>query len=255
MNVGCMKIYKIFKMFFPVRFKNYIRSLIKQYQVVSDEKFLSTVNSYYSKYIETDSLNYEILVNGVKEIKNIPGIICEIGTRRGGSAKWIIDSLVENNDTERLLITIDPYGNIEYDHGDGDIGSNKTVVDYTNKMRNETIPYLYIYALEKLHNFIFLNMEDTEYFERFGDGIPNYSDFRGKTLENNYALVFFDGPHDFDSISKEVNFFNDRTQSGAIYVFDDISNYNHSLLEEELLLKSGWSIFETSIRKISYKKI
>ena len=54
-------------------------------------------------------------------------IVCEIGTRRGGSAKWIIDSLVGNDDLDRTFITIDPYGNIEYNHGDGD-------VDYKNQL-------------------------------------------------------------------------------------------------------------------------
>ncbi len=248
-------ILKFIKMLIPISVKKYIKFQIKQYKDISYEKYMKYTDSYYSKFIETDSLNYEILVNGVYEIKNVPGIVCEIGTRRGGSAKWIIDSLVGNDDLDRTFITIDPYGNIEYNHGDGDVGPKKSLVDYTNKMRNETIPYLYTYALDKLNNFIFFNLEDTEFFERYKDGIPVYSDEKGKKLVNEYSLVFFDGPHDYDSVYKEVVFFNERTPIGAIYVFDDVSdNYNHNLLENEILLNFGWTMLEASDRKISYKK-
>ncbi len=247
-------IYKFIKILIPVSIKKYIKSSIKQLKNISHEDYMKYTDSYYSKFIETDSLNYEILVNGIYKIKNIPGIVCEIGTRRGGSAKWIIDSLVENKDLDRTFITIDPYGNIEYNHGDGDIGTNKTIVDYTNKMRNETIPYLYIYALNKLKNFIFFNLEDSEFFERYKNGIPIYSE-GGKNLVNQYSFVFFDGPHDYESIYKEVEFFNSRTHKGSVYIFDDVANYNHRLLENELLFKNNWKLYESSQRKISYVKI
>ena len=150
---------------------------------------------------------------------------------------------------------MDRYGNIEYNHGDGNIGSNISVEGFTNKMRNETIPLLYIYALERLNNFIFFNLEDTEFFKKYKDGIPIYSDQLGKRFESIYALVFFDGPHDYESVCKEVEFFNKRTPIGAVYVFDDVSNYNHNLLEEKYLFESGWEIFQKSNRKISYKKV
>ena len=251
-----MLIYKFIKKLIPIKIKKIIKSIIQNYKLVSHEEYMKTVEAYYSNLIETDGLNYEILVNGVNEIKGVKGIICEIGTRRGGSAKWIIDTLSKNKDTDRTFITIDPYGNVEYDHGDGNIGSRKEVVgDYTNIMRSETIPYLYHYGLNKLSNFIFYNLEDTEFFERYKDGIPIYSKEK-KEIVNQYSLVFFDGPHDYNSVYKEVEFFNERTPLGAVYIFDDVSgSYNHNLLENKILLDFGWTRLDTSERKNSYKKL
>ena len=37
-------------------------------------------NKRNTKSLETDSRDYQVLANAVKEIKNVPGMICEIGT-------------------------------------------------------------------------------------------------------------------------------------------------------------------------------
>ena len=60
-----------------------------------------------------DSQEYEILVNAAAKIGETPGAVVEIGTRRGGSAKMIIDTLVQTGNTNRSMFCIDPYGNIE----------------------------------------------------------------------------------------------------------------------------------------------
>ena len=244
-----------FKKLIPQIIKKYLKKIIQKNNSITYKEYWKSFELYYSSQIETDGLNYEILVNGVLKIKDIEGIVCEIGTRLGGSAKWIIDSLVQNKDLKKTFITIDPYGNIEYDHGDGNIGSNKSTAGYTNELKKTTIPYLYSYALNKIDNFIFFNLEDSEFFERYKNGIPIYSEEKGKILVNQYSLVFFDGPHDYESVFKEVEFFNSRTHKGSIYVFDDVANYNHKLLENELLFKNNWKIYESSERKISYIKI
>tara|TARA_B100001996_G_C18667085_1_gene595262 strand:+ start:813 stop:1583 length:771 start_codon:yes stop_codon:yes gene_type:complete len=248
-------LYKIFKKLFPIKFKKYLKERIADSKKVSDEKFNKVAEAYYTEKIETDGNNYEILVSATKQIKNIDGIVCEIGTRLGGSAKWMIDTLVDNNDTNRLFIAIDPYGNIEYDYGDGDLGSKLQFQGYTNTMRKEAVPFLYLYGLQRLSHFIFFNFEDTEFFSRFSDGIPIYSD-SGKVLINLYSLVYFDGPHDYKTVKKEVEFFNTRTHIGSLYVFDDVKgHYDHKKIEEELLFNNGWEIFEVSPQKISYKKV
>ena len=38
-----------------------------------------------------DSQEYEVLTNAVQNIKDVEGAVVEIGTRRGGSAKLIIE--------------------------------------------------------------------------------------------------------------------------------------------------------------------
>jgi hypothetical protein len=216
----------------------------------------------------TDSQEYEILVNAVAKVGNTEGAIVEIGTRRGGSAKMIIDTLVGNNNTIRSMFCIDPYGNIEIDctnlnmtlHNperkiEGDPHSkeitSKQTFDYDNKMRNRVIPSLYYYAYDAGLNFNFFCLEDYEFFNRYADGVPVYND--GKTLLNQYAFVFFDGPHDNKSVTLETDFFLERSVSGTVFVYDDIWMYDHGKTEESLF-NNGFKILEKGNIKASYRK-
>lgn len=198
--------------------------------------------------LTTDSSEYEILADATQRIKDVPGAIVEIGSRRGGSAKIIIDGLAHAKDTDRTMICIDPYGNIEYLCTDLNIavhfkgeGLDSTAskentqpirLDYTNQMRNDVVPTLYYYAYQKGLNFHFMQLEDTEFFKRYGDGFPVYDQF--KKLENQYALVFFDGPHWNDALIEEIQFFASRAPVGSVFVFDDIWMYDHDKIEKFL---------------------
>jgi len=217
-----------------------------------------------------DSQQYEILTHAVSKIGNTPGAIVEIGTRRGGSAKMIIDVLVENGNTDRSMFCIDPYGNIEIEctnlnmtiHNpdrkiDGDKHS-KTLTspqrfDYDNTMRNRTIPSLYYCAYEAGLNFTFFCMEDHEFFNRYSDGVPVYDQY--KKYEEEYAFVFFDGPHDNETLEIECEFFVSRAPVGAVYVFDDIWMYDHDeIVEQKYLFPNGFEILEKGEVKASYIK-
>jgi hypothetical protein len=210
---------------------------------------LNIVGPRNRKAFETDSLDYEILRKAVMQI-SVPGIVCEIGTRRAGSTKVIIDSLVASNKTSNPLICIDPYGNIPYNHTDDNIGR----CDYTNGMRNETIPDLCEYAYSRLKNFVFFNLGDDEFFKRFGDGVPLYEE--EKRIENTYSLVFFDGPHGLKNVIEETEFFFPRTVKGSIFVYDDIvGHYDHDFVEKEYLIPNSWQLIETGNRKSSYIKL
>lgn len=214
-----------------------------------------------------DSQEYEILVNATKNIKGVPGAIVEIGTRRGGSAKMIIDTLVENNDTNRSMFCIDPYGNIDIECTNlnmsvhypgtkvvGDPSSKEITApykfDYTNDMRNRTIPSLYYYAYQAGLNFTFFCLEDTEFFVRYSDGVPVYDQY--KKIEDKYALVFFDGPHTNEAIQTELDFFLERTVPGSVFVFDDLWMADHDNIVEERIFKLGWKTLERKNIKASY---
>lgn len=216
-----------------------------------------------------DSQEYEILYNAAKSIKGTEGAIVEIGTRRGGSAKLIIDALVENNDNKRSMFCIDPYGNIEIECTNlnmsihypgtkvsGDPSSKEITApyrfDYTNDMRNRTIPSLYYYAYQAGLNFTFFCLEDTEFITRYSDGVPVYEQF--KKIENKYALVFFDGPHDNPSVELETKFFTERSNVGSVFVYDDIWMYDHDAIEKHLF-ENGFEILEKKNIKASYQKI
>ena len=220
---------------------------------------------------ETDSQEYEILYNAVKKVGTATGSVVEIGTRRGGSMKIIIDALVETGNVGRNLIAIDPYGNITIDctnlnmsiHNpdrviEGDKMSKDLVspqrFDYNNSMRNRVIPSLYYYAYQAGMNFSFMCLEDTEYFARYADGFPTYNN--EKVLETKYAFVFADGPHDNKTLDLECEFFVPRMDIGSVFVFDDIWMYSHDeIVEQKWLFPNGFEILEKGKIKASYIKV
>jgi len=217
---------------------------------------------------DTDSSEYEILFNAAKNIKGVEGAVVEIGTRRGGSAKIIIDALEENQDTNRSMFCIDPYGNIDYPETnktltkfsphiakEGDAESTETVNmikhDYDNKMRNRVIPSLYYYAYQRGLNFTFFCLEDYEFFNRYKDGVPVYDE--NKKLENQYAFVFFDGPHVNNVVGEEFSFLFDRSPKGVIWVFVVIWLYDHDKFEK-IILDAGFKILDKKGINASYYK-
>ena len=182
----------------------------------------------------TDSSEYEILHEAALRVgKDVPGAVVEIGSRRGGSAKIIIDAFSHAGNSNRPMFCIDPYGNIDLEitninaslhyqnkyELEGDPMSKdisfKTKFDYTNDMRNRIVPSLYYYAFQHGFNFTFFCLEDTEFFKRYSDGVPIYEN--EKRMVNEYAFVFFDGPHTNEPVLREAKFFTQRahSQSGA----------------------------------------
>ena len=210
----------------------------------------------------TDSSEYEILQEAAASIKGVAGAVLEIGSRRGGSAKLIIDTLVANGDTNRAMFCVDPYGNIPIEVSDKSIeihnlhnviDENKAIrLDYTNNMRNRIIPSLYWYAYQAGLNFSFFCLEDYEFQKRFADGVPVYND--DKTIIDKYALVFFDGPHFNQAVIDETNFFVERVNTGSMLVFDDIWSYDHDEMIEPILFENGFEIVTKGQVKASYVK-
>jgi len=218
----------------------------------------------------TDSSEYEILTNAVPKIKGIEGAVIELGTRRGGSAKMIIDALTNNGDTNRSMFCIDPYGNIDFEctnfnltvahtgniqvNGDPNSKAQSTAIkyDYNNSMRNRIIPSLYYCAYDSGLNFNFFCLEDTEFFNRYSDGVPVYDE--GKKIENKYAFWFLDGPHTNDIVLRETKFFAERSPVGAVSVMDDIWMYEHDEIIESYMFENGWEILEKGSVKVSYVK-
>lgn len=202
----------------------------------------------YSTGLETDSSSYDVLERAVQKAPQ-GGLYLEIGTRRGGSTKVMIDALARQQLQEfPTLICLDPWGNIEYAERQG----VKRRLDYTNSMRDDTLKNLYAYVHHKPVSLHVLTLEDTEYFERFKDGFPVYD--QNKKFFKNYSCVFFDGPHDVETLMIEIGFFNQRKLPGTIWVFDDIQGYYpHDEQIEPLLFKLGFELLEKKTPKASYK--
>jgi hypothetical protein len=219
-------------------------------KLTKKKKILNNQINYMNEIIlPGDSGDYELLTRGIAETSHLGGLTCEIGLRRGGGTKVIMDTLSllkQNGQGIRTHIAIDPYGHIPYEHKEGQV----VQLDYTNEMRDECLMNLYAYS--RLHGipFIFFNLEDTEFFKRFGDGVPTYN--VEKKIINLYSFVHFDGPHATRPLQDEINFFLPRMQPGACWVFDDVVGYyNHDEIEE-YILENGWELVVKKHHKALY---
>ena len=200
--------------------------------------------------------DYDLLTEAAKSIVGVPGLTVEVGLHRGGGSKYIIDALVETNQ-KRTHIAIDPYGQIPYpsdkkeDHN----------YDYHNEHKRQTMIAIHEYLQDKPDiNFCLFVLEDTEFFKRFRDGVPVYFNHT-KEIVNQYALVYFDGPHTTSATLLEAEFFAERAPVGACFVFDDTNLskdgtpawYDHTKIRE-YLESHGWVVLREGVTKMSYRK-
>jgi len=187
-----------------------------------------------------DSLEYEFFDEAIQLLKNPIGVSVEIGVRRGMGTKCIIDAYRKYHPSIQLKhLGIDPYGNILYRTSDNDKGGR---LDYTNKMKQDAL----LAIIKEYPEFNFINLEDSEFFKRYADGYPVY-DFEKKLLTK-YETVHFDGPHDTESVMKEVDFFLERRPEQCVYIFDDIDTHDIDKIGEHLIW-NGFKEFKKGKRK------
>ena len=198
------------------------------------------------KTLKGDSVYYEILHWAAGQLKDVPGLTCEIGLRMGGGTESIVQGSIDAGDP-RVHVAIDPYGDIEYR-----MSGRTCRMDYTNQMKVEALAEIYAWFKAKGRELLFFNMEDTEFFRRFADGVPVYD--RKKTLVNSYALVHVDGPHAVGDVRRAIEFFTPRTPLGGIWVFDDVNMYPHEELVPILTSAGMWLEILTG-RKIAYRRM
>ena len=189
--------------------------------------------------IQGDSTEYEILEEACKTLDNNL-FTAEIGVRQGAGTKIILDTL---KDKKHWHIGIDPYGNLDYEHYDN---SGSYTCDYTNSMKLQLIKDI------DYENFTLFTMEDTEFMERFEDGVPIYRE--KKELITNYDLVHFDGPHKTTDVLKEVLFFSKRSRAGTVFVFDDYPKYNMDSILRIIVNDYGFMLLKQGKNKISLKR-
>lgn len=199
--------------------------------------------------LECDNVDNQLISESVKLIADVKGLTCEIGLRAGGGSHLIMKTLKETGQ-DKTHIAIDPFGNILYEAHDNVYGR----LGYNNVMRNKCLTKLYQISTELKSDFLFFQLEDTEFFKRYSDGIPVYK-CDEKTIENTYSFVYFDGPHALKSVLAEFLFFNERVANGAIFLFDDITHYDHALLENDYLFKNNWQLINKTTTKANYKKV
>lgn len=193
-----------------------------------------------------DSADYHILTKGVQLSAGTHGLSCEIGLRRGGGSAHII-AAISQHCGHKVHIAIDPYGNIEYEHKEGEI----VRLDYTNEMLCDCMSNIYRYAQSRGVQFIFKQLEDTEFFKRYADGVPVYNEV--KKMYNTYSFVHFDGPHALLPLMREIEFFRERALPGTCWVFDDVKGYYPHDDVEHYLFSIGFKLIEKTHHKALYQ--
>ena len=182
---------------------------------------------------------YDVLVDGVKRIKGVPGLTCEIGVRAGlGSA--LIMNTCQANDDKRIHVGIDPWGNIDIV-----LGERIVTADYTNGMKREALKKLYEWCYNHGQELYMFAMTDTEFFELFAEGIPVHDN--GVSLKmNEYAYVFIDGPHNNAAVQAAIEFFEPKSPVGAVWQFDNCDAYGHDVAHK-WVLEHGFKEFTDEI--------
>lgn len=202
--------------------------------------------TYNKLQIDSPVEVYEVLRKHINELATVPGLTCEIGLRRGGGTKFILDCFLENSDF-RPHICIDPYGNIMYNDI---VGAHRS--DYTDNMKNETLSELYKYAYDNSLNILFFNFEDSEFYKRFSDGVPIYD--QEKTIVNNYCFVHVDGQHEVNAVRMAATFFIPRMSMNGILAFDNTDHYDHTTVHE-LMIRNSFALVDDVVHKKVYKRI
>lgn len=195
-----------------------------------------------------DSGEYEMLTKAVELSKDVDGLCVELGLRLGMGTKTIIDAIAEYC-PHKVAMAIDPYGSIIYEHREGQFCR----LDYTEQMKNTCLGNMYPYATDKKVKFRFWELEDTEFFKRFKDGVPIYD--LEKKIVNQYAMAHLDAPHGGEAIIAEIDFFKDRMDSGACIVIDDISpDFVDLEPVEKYLFHWGFELIDKGNKKALYQK-
>lgn len=191
-----------------------------------------------------DSIEYGSLATAVKMLRNPIGVSMEIGVRLGLGSKTIMDAYRHYHPTVRANhLGVDPYGNIDYAASDSVLARK---FNYDNKMRQRTLGNFAQYYPE----FHLVNLEDTEFMNRFKDGFPIYEE--NKIMLEKYEMIHFDGPHDTASVIKEAAFFNERKADQTIWVFDDISGLNWNALMQ-FMTKAGFGLAQKGDNKATFE--
>ncbi len=217
--------------------------------------------------IKGDSGDYKYLARWTKELKPQDFYLTlEIGVREGYSSNIIMEMLQGKN---HFHIGVDPYGDLVYKHLDKqdiiddkgrkifwtDFDGNRLVnpdgspkvPTYPNSMKQN------FFSDFKYHeNFTLFQLEDTEYFNAFGRGVPIYKDGKKKIM-NTYDLVFFDGPHTTEKVMEEAIFFAPRSRIGTRFIFDDLHAYDMSIIAYALTTYGSKTI-EVGNKKICLEK-
>ncbi len=199
--------------------------------------------------IEYDSGEYELLTEAVELSKNVEGMLVEVGLRLGYGTKTIIDAACEHRPGS-VVLSIDPFGSIPY-IGREHVGPIR--LDYTNGMYKQALADMSAYVLDKNAEWLLFKMTDERFFDTHSDGVELYD--LETFLLNKYSMIHLDGPHHYKAVAHEIMWFNERTDSGATIVIDDITiDFIDIKPIQKLFKELGWKEVKLGVKKGIWQK-
>lgn len=197
-----------------------------------------------------DSGEYEFLTEAVELSKDVEGMCIEIGLRRGLGTKTIIDA-VRQFCPHKTVISVDPFGSIPY-VGREHIGEIR--LDYDNPMKVDCMVAMWSYIRDNPVNFRYECLTDYAFFEKYNDGVPKYD--IDASEEKWYSVSHLDGPHNYEHVSREILWFNERMKPGAIIIIDDCTpDFIQIEPINNLLFSLGWELYKEGVKKNIYRKL
>ena len=202
---------------------------------------MMSVNNYE---LSGDSGEYEFLKEAVELSKDVEGMCVEIGVRRGLGTKTIIDA-VRQFCPNKAVIAIDCYGSIPYT-GREHVG--KIRLDYDNTMKNDCMANLWAYVRDNPVNFYPCIMTDDVFFGCYNFGFELYD--IDVIRCNKYSMVHLDAEHTVADVARQILWFNERMDSGAVICVDDVTiDFFDIKPIQKLFTELGWVEIKMGFKK------
>lgn len=199
--------------------------------------------------ISGDSGEYEFLTEGIQLSANVDGMAIEIGLRRGMGTKTILDAVRRFCPSKRVL-SIDPYGSIPY-VGREHIGEIR--LDYDNPMKYDCMVDIWTDVRDNPVNYDFMPFTDDFFFEIMANGVPRYEEII--SIDKWYSFAHLDGPHNYEHVSKESIWLDQRMKTGSTIVIDDCTpDFIDIVPVNKLFDNMGWILYKEGQKKNIYVK-
>lgn len=159
----------------------------------------------------------------------------ETGTRSGGSALITLKA-IKDSGRKHFLLTIDPYGELDY------MGAK---LDYGDHRYREAMYHITKYAYEWNLNHIHLKMKSQEVVQIAKAGGLNFYSNNERVFpprewiqndgtadaypvyEQAFAFVYLDGDHSPETVEEELSYFKNHMYPTGYIVIDDPRFYEH----------------------------
>tara|TARA_S200000501_G_scaffold366396_1_gene401090 strand:- start:2124 stop:2765 length:642 start_codon:yes stop_codon:yes gene_type:complete len=188
------------------------------------------------------NMDFGILMNAVDEARLLEeGVFVEFGTGMGVAGRLIIPHL-----SGEWFYTVDPYEPYE-GNAVGDIdpweGVNQNMLkgeDFYLKRKEDTVKSLSKIAETAGCNFIYYDMADYEFIH---------------SSNERFKFVYVDSLHTLNHVQHlcRIMILHNKIVDGGMLVFDDVSCYDHSVVDE-FLIKNNYTKEEEGDFKISYRR-